>query len=537
LNLHTLRDSVLKRINLYGSYSNAKSNTNLSLTNTKQLDTKSLIKDKPNNHPNLEINGLSHTFLFGSDLFISPKQTISLETNIIHSPFNQNHTLQTYNNLFDTNETHESYVSENHIYDSNQEFYSLLSYRNDFSDKNRMELDYAYNISKSELQNSYFELPDIETTQNLPSNQNTSVLDFNLKHQFNPTYSFEIGYKNALRKYDYEYTSVSHHIETETNKDIRHLLYTYLSYSPDKKVKMKIGLAAEKNTLKSNGQTQDNHSYQPFLNVFYNHSKDLNITLKINSDSEYPYANQINPFVITTDRITREKGNPNLNYSTKYTNAVDFKLFKNKLSIEPFYRYTKNHISRTGQAMSDHFVYTYSNLDRYESYGVRMSTKITLMPKKMFFSLTGAVYTDETEFKAHTNRLTDFTINSNIIYISSKHKTLYALMLKKMNAKTIEAYGHNNTNNDYLGYLIKQPFFKNKMAVTLVYILPVSSGLSYTMEDYFSYHNFTEKSITNVEILKNLLMVNITVNINKGKEVKTIEKKNYKDKKVTKGLF
>ncbi|MBI9064907.1 MAG: TonB-dependent receptor [Marinilabiliaceae bacterium] len=526
-----------KKVNLYGKYSNIKSNTNLLVENNKYLEESSLIKEAITNNPNSERDGFSHTYLLGADVIISPKQTLSLESNIIHSPFENNNTVRTYNNRLNTVEGNEIFTSILTANQSDKKIYSQLSYRNSFSEKNKMEVDYAYNFSESELSNNYREDTGMKSKQALNSKRNTSIFDLNFKHLFNDTYSLEAGYKNTFRTYDYEYSSLIQEDNTETNKDIRNLFYTYFSFTPKSKIKSKIGIAIEQNILTTNNQSNYNHSLQPFLSVYYKFNKKLNVTLKFNSDSDYPYADQVSPFTVTIDRLSSEVGNPNLNYSTKYVSSLDFKLFNNKLSIEPFYSYTNNFISKTGNIMGDHFEYSYSNLDKYESYGMKMSARLTLIPRKMFVKLTGTFYNDKTNTDGYTNKLNDFTINSNVMYLSSKHKTLYALTLKRMNSKKIAAYGYYNNDNDYLGCIIKQPFFKRKMAVTVLYLLPVSSGLDYSMQEYFEYNAFNEQTATNVEMLKNLFMLKISFNLNKGNEIKSVEKKDYKEKKQTKGFF
>lgn len=527
----------IKRVNIYGSFSNTKSNTNLSVENTKQLGKESLLKIPVSDSPNSVRDGFSNNFLLGTDVFFTPKQSLSFEANVVQLPIEKNNTIRIYNNVLNSNDVKETFNSTLFVEQSDIELYTQLAYRLRLSDNNKLELDYAYNVTESEQQNTYSEDVGEEINQNLNSKIDASILDVNLNHQFSNSYSLEFGYKNTYRAYNYDYISLSAGNFSETNKDTRNLFYTYFSYTPNGKIKSKLGLAVEQNVLRTGNQTNYNNSIQPYLSVNYKQSKHLNITLKINSDSEYPFAEQINPYEFTIDRFSSEIGNPALNYSTRYTSSIDFNLFNSTLSIAPYYSYTNNFISKTGELEDGHFRYTYSNLDKLQSLGIKVSTNLTFIPKKMFFNLTASFYNDKSEFNNHTNNIKDFNINSNIMYLSSKHKTLYAVMLKRMNAKSIQAYGYTNNDNDYIGCIIKQPFFKRKMAVTLLYLLPVDSGLDYSMEDYFKYDSFKERTTTNVEMLKNLFMVKVSFSLNKGNEVKSIDKKDYKERKNTKGFF
>ncbi len=528
---------TFKKINIYGSYSNVISNTNLLVTNIKNTDESSFVKEPITNNSNSQRDGFSNTYLIGADAFLTPKQTLSVETNIIQSPFEKNNTTRAYNNILNSTENNEIFASTLAANFSDKDIYSQLSYRNSLSEKNKIELDYGYSVADSKLLNSYIEDTGVELNQEVNTKRRTSIFDLNFKHTFNDMYTFEAGYKNTLRIDKYNYSYSIEDFKTEINKDIRNLFYTYFSFTPKSNVKTKIGFAVEQNILKANNQSNYNNSLQPFLSVFYKFGKNLNVTLKLNSDSDYPYAEQVSPHSVTIDRLSSVVGNPNLNYSTRYVSSLDFKLFKDILSIEPFYNYTNNYISKSGYLEDDHFKYSYSNIDSYESFGLNMSTKLTLIPKKMFFNLTATFFNDKTEFGGYNNSLTDFTLNSNVMYLSPKYKTLYAMILKRMNAKKIEAYGYLNNDNDYLGCIIKQPFFNQKIAVTLLYILPVSLGLNYSMNEYFDNNSFKEQTTTNVSMLKNLLMVKVSFNLNKGNEIKSIEKKDYTEKKMTKGFF
>ncbi len=533
-NITTSLNYTFKKLNVYGSYLHNKSNTNLFVENLKEMENASLHKTAPNQTPNVERDGLAHTFLIGADLFINSNQTLSFESNFINAPPDKNTSVQTYDNEFKSGNSNEVFTSGLNNADSEKAQYYLLSYRNKFSDKNKLELDYASSVIKSKTLNSYFENTQERSKQEIEFKNNSSVFDANFEHSFSNTYALELGYRNTYRRY--RYASLLPNERKEENKDIRHLGYGYLSITPKGKVKSKIGLAFEQNTLKANEQTKNYYSLQPFVNIFYNHSKKLNMTLKLNANSNYPYAEQISPIETTIDRLTSTTGNPKLGFAASYTGSIDFKLFNNRLSIEPYYSRTMDFISKTGRLYNNYYRYTYSNLDKCESAGVRASTRLFLIPRKMFIDCTGSLHFDKTEFEGHSNHINDFTIKSNLMYIS-KHRTLYALMFKRMNAKQIQAYGHYGNDNDYLGFFVRQPLFRQRLNLSLLYILPINKGIEYVMEDYYADNSFKEKNTTDVNILTNLLMLKLTFNLTKGNEVQSIKKKNYKEKKETKGFF
>jgi hypothetical protein len=527
-----------KRFNIYGSYSNVKTNTNLLITKDKWLGNSGLVKESEDGKPNSKADGFSNNFLLGTDIFINSKHSISLETNVIRSPFDRNETNKTYSTtLIGDDGVHDHFVSQLQNNQSSKAAYSLLAYRYNISDRSKLDFDYGFNWIEKEMLNSYWEDNGNPTDQNTEIQQKTSKAEINFKHTFSRKYAVDLGFKNTFRNTNNKQLFLDAAAEGMDIRDIRNALYSYFSYTPKGKLKTKFGLAVEQNSLKVSNRTYNYHSIQPFLNVNYRWSKNLNITLKLNSASVYPYANQVNPFDITVDRITSEKGNQSLSFATNYNTSLDIKLFKNKLSVEPFYNTSENYISQTGSIVNDRFQYTYSNLDRYESVGCNVSTRLTLIPKKMFFNFTGTLYSDNTSFNGYKHRITDFNINSNIMYLSSRYKSLYALMLKRMNSKQIQAYGYYKNDNDYLGFLFKQPFFKKRMALTLLYLLPVSTGLSYSMDEEFEFGAFSENTRTDVSLLKNLFMLKLTFSLNKGNKVNKIKKKDFKEKQPSKGFF
>jgi hypothetical protein len=523
-----------KKVNVYGSYSNSKSNTNIRTSSHVELDGISLNQLTTSDDPNSLRDDFNHSVILGSDIFINPTQSVSFEASMVQSPFDKNKLTRTYNNEYITSDLHESFVSQLSSNNSNHAYYTLLSYRNNGSGKNKLEFDGGYNNFESRQINIYQEIPGAGTDQENSTRREELFLDLNYKRVFNKVYSLELGYKSNYKTSKYNNPEI---LTGEDTKDLRNLGYAYLSITPESKLKVKTGMALERTTLKVSGHSNDYHSLQPFLSLFYQHSSDMSIAFKLNSKSQYPYFNQLNPFEVINSRLTKEVGNLDLRFSTQYTSFLDVRLFKNRLNIEPFYSIIRNYISRTGEVINDQFRYSYSNIDDYKSMGFNIGTKLTLIPKKMFFGCTGTFYHDRTDFNGHSNSVSDVKINSNLIYLSSKHKTLYALILKKMNTKSVTAYGYESNNNDYLACFIKQPFYKRKLTVSLLYLLPVETGLSYTMSERLNDGSFEESTHMNINLLTNLFMVKLSFKLNKGNEVKVLKKKDYKEKKPSKGFI
>jgi len=529
---------TFKKINLYTSYTNNLSNTNLNVESKKRINGNTLIKEPLAKYPNHESKALNHSFLLGSDLFLDSKQALSAEINFKQAPLNNNRLLQSFNNILISNgieNSFESILNTNNYY---EDLYTQISYRNKMSKTNNFEFDYSFNNSKSEMYSSYSEDNQNLAYQFINSKIVSSVLEIYFQHSINENLSIESGYKNTYRTYDHLYQSLAQQNIPENTSDIRNLLFSYINITPDSKIKAKIGLAGEQSRINTKDLQLINNSLQPFLTVNYKKSRNLSVTLKVNSESDYPYSEEIRPLESTIDRFSTIIGNPLLKYSTRYTSSLNLSLFRNKISLEPYYWNTRNAISKTGTEFSDHFQYSYSNLDKYESFGIKLSSILPIIPQKMFFNLSGAVYADKVQYDGNDHELLDFTVNANLTYLTPKHKTLYAIMARRMNAKQIQAYGYKNNSNDYMACLIRQPLFKRRVSVTMLYVLPINIGFNYTMDSYFGFHNsYVETNKTDISVLQNLFMLKLTFNLYDGNEIKLIDKKEYKEKRKTKSIF
>ncbi len=371
----------LKKINIYAGYRYSVKNVNFNTENEKYFNNSSIIQNELTNDPNYQGKVFSYTYIFGTDFFLSEGQTLSFEMNLIHSPLKKNEIITSFNNRYQTEDLITEFSSQQTAKKSTDQYYSQLSYRNNFSEKDHLEIDYCYDYKKMKNLNSYAENLITISNQDISLKQNTSIVDLNFKHHFNDIYLFEFGYKNTIRKNNYLYLTTND--STEINKDFRNLFYSYLSITPQSKMKTKIGFAIEQDKLVVSTQKSFNTSLQPFINIHYNHNKNLNFTLKLNSQSSYPTSDQISPFETTIDRFSSETGNPELTCSTKYTTSLDVCLLGNKVSVEPYYKYINNFISKVGEINDSSFVYSYSNIDKYESYGFKCSTNFNLIPKKL----------------------------------------------------------------------------------------------------------------------------------------------------------
>jgi len=527
-----------KKINIYGIYSNTISNTNLpSIINTNTNGTvlnKKPIDDKPNYHN----NSLSHNVVFGVDVFFNSKHSLSVEATFKNKPFAYNNRKETYLNSFTNNN---SLISKFTSYQNNNNQTNnglgLLAYKWDISKNKKLNIDFGYNISEGQNSYLYYENDTLKTNQTINFNNIYSRLEIDYTQNINNTYSINIGYHNTVKNNDSKYIDISNTTNNNEYAEIRNTIYSYLNINKSEKITSKLGHAIEQNKIYLLIQNHAYYSFQPFLSIFYKKSKTTNFTLKFKSYSDYPTNTQIEPFEIKIDRLTSQIGNPNLSYTTYYKTSVDFNFLRNKLSIEPYYLFTNNFISKTGILDNQQYIYSYSNIDKYESIGLNISFKYPILSKKIFFNFTGTIYNDKIIYNNNKNEFLDFNINSNIMYRYARYNTILALMLKKKNSKQIQTYGYYSNDNDYLAIFIRQAFLKNRLVISTLYILPVSLGFSYELQNIHEHNGFTEYSYKDISVTKNLFMLKLTYNFSKGQDIRYINKKKLIEEEQKKGFF
>jgi hypothetical protein len=526
-----------KKLNIYGIYINSKSNTNLISTSNTQLDSLILDKRLVDSNPNLLINRLSHKAVLGIDVFINSKHNLSIEGTYKNKPLNFNDRIELYvTNLDNSSLGDTNYYSNQNNRERVSDISSILAYRWKMSGSDKLEIDYGFNFSDN--RNDYnYEENELSVSQRVYLEKYYSRFEADYSHIYNKMFTLDLGYHNTIKSNANTYYDSENNSSENKYDENRNTLYTYLNIYMSDKFTSKIGCAVEQNSINTLGLFFKYNSFQPFLSFFYKKSEKTNFRIKLRSYSDYPTNTQIEPFEIVIDRLATKIGNPSLSFTTNYKSSIGCNFLKNKLSIEPYYLYADNYISKTGQHKGNRYMYSYSNVNKYESFGIDVSFKYPIISKKLFWNFTGTFYNDRIVYKDNTNEIYDYTINSNLMYRYLKRNTILALMFKKANSKQIQTYGSYSNNNDYLAVLFRQPFLKNKFIVTMLYVLPVSIGFNYELEDTYVQNNFREYSSKDIKVTQNLFMLKLTYSINKGQDVRSIDKKKLIEEENKKGFF
>ena len=110
-------------------------------------------------------------------------------------------------------------------------------------------------------------------------------------------------------------------------------------------------------------------------------------------------------------------------------------------------------------------------------------------------------------------------------------------MLKKNNVKKVDIYGYDSSGNDFFALFAKKSFYKNKLDILILYGIPINIGLNYNLKDEIINQEYKETQNTDISLLKNLFMFEISYRFSSGKLLKKIRKKDMiEDESIKKSL-
>jgi len=518
-----------KKINVYAMYNNQRGNTNLTREISKTLANKTLLSKSPDaSLSNTHQKNKSQNMSLGIDYFINSNNSISFENSFRSSPMSKNSSAEAYSQTLyiDKEIDNEFNYQFKNIY-SSKNYYSQLSYKGTINESNSIDVDLAYNYLKKNQEYTSSGDDSFYAFQATNAKKKYFNLAVNYKYKLNTSISFETGYT-----YTHKNNSSGSNLAVDVDyNESRNKFYVYSDLSLSETLSSKMGCAYEINKPKAFDLSHTYKSFQPLFTLMYKVNKENNIRLKYIAKSKYPTDVQLNPYLISTDILSNQRGNVLLRPSNLHALSLELNLFNNSLSIEPYYNYDSNYISPMGSIISNSSKYTYSyaNMDKYETLGLNLTYSLSFFKKSLFWNFSAAYWSEQISYKGNSNRINDYSIKSNLMYRHKKYNTIAAILYKKENNKNILAYGYGAEGNDNVAILLKQAFAKNRFDITMLYYLPINTGFDYNMKSEIVNQSFSEYSNTDVSLLKNLFLLKLSYNFNKGTKVKKVYKKKFKE--------
>ncbi len=519
-----------KKINFYAGYSPFRSNF-LVKRNRIQTYSDSTIIDysAPLNTPfNTTYKMLTNKFDLGIDYYLSPKQTFSYEANYNYSPIDQSE--QSSDQLVSTivdNKTINSFPMRTSTQNGSTTFNNSIFYVGKYNNKNELNISYTYSLFKSD---NIIQLIENNITTNQIGHNTKKYSDFNAEYNytFNDKIGLDAGYSNIYSQLNNIFYPNESDLNTKnvfSYQDLRNELYSYISYQPIKKIGFKFGIGAENSILSHDSLKNIYTIYEPYLDIKYSPIKMLDIKFKYRSDGKYPSINQLNPFTSVVDWQTVSKGNPNLKPEKTNKISLKFNVMKGLLSVEPYYNFSKNTIINIlNQQQDGTWLSTYKNAAKRTEKGVKINF-VAPFGKSIFMQNGLKFFKQEISYNGESHFTKNWTMNAQLIYRNKKYNTLVGPFYQRQLFKNLNWQGYNKVGNDLWGFFVQQPFFKQKLNIMLIYVIPINWGIDYSQGSYAKTNSYEEFNNIDLTIMKNMIMFRISYRFSRGKEIKRLNKK------------
>jgi hypothetical protein len=262
----------------------------------------------------------------------------------------------------------------------------------------------------------------------------------------------------------------------------------------------------------------------PHADIEFKPMEILDLIFKYRSSSIYPSIEQANPFTKIIDAGSVKKGNPNLDPAVVHKISFRAEVLQGLISIEPYYHFSENYITGTGFLRNDGiFEYGFDNSGNYEHKGIKGNFTIPF-GKSIFLQTSLDFYKSKIEYAGNTNKIADWSGETNLVYINHKYKTVAGIVYQNNASKVISAQGWSTYDTDMWFAFVQQPFFKEQLNIMVGFMLPVDLGVEYSETTYTQTENYEEKQIADVSIIKKGVLLKISYRLQRGKDVKKTEK-------------
>ncbi len=514
------------KFNIYSKAHTYQSSFNLLSWNLKNMIKDSTtIKQTPiDGDMNTKAKQMYNSITFGTDYTLNPKHSLSFEANYSNQPIAKNNSSEEFE-VVETknNQTINRYNLLNQTKSGSNSTYISLFYDGKIDENNTFKSNITFSNYTEHYYNNSF------VNNNLFRNEDGTNLKNKIKfyleyyHIFNSKHNIQFGYGNSFEdvKNSFEIEKAKNEF---TSTDFRNKFYAYYGFQMNKKFGIKLGSALETSNPKTTLNERNYLIYLPYADIKIKVSDKFDIKLKYRSNSEYPSLAQTNPFESRIDNQSVRIGNPILKPEVTHRLSLETNILSGLAKVEPYYHFSNNYIADIGNMKNDTIMqFTYDNVGKYTNYGVLVNFTVPFS-KKIVWQNDFNFFNTSIEYKNNVNSVNDFTMSSQLLYISEKTGFVGGAKYQKENRKYLTAQGFNRWNNDFWLFFVQQPMFKQRLSVMVAYISPITYGVNLSQGSYFKTEQYTETRTNDISILKNMFVIELSYRFNKGKTVTKKEK-------------
>ena len=484
--------------------------------------------------PNTNILEYGANYIVGFDYRLNPKHSISFEGNVSALPFRtSNNRFENWTEIYSGDSLVSDFAFTTKTNSQTLDTYGSVFYIGEFNERNRLNANFTYSYYQDEYFMLTSQVGDYDRDESGTNNRQYTRLYVEYDHDFSAKVSGQLGYGNTWRELNNDFsvtqTDVASGVEQQFSSDffqgdVRHKLYTNVSWNMSKRWGLRIGAAAENSSPRTQGQQLNYLIYQPMFDLRFVANGKLNMILKYRTSNDYPSLSQINPFTSLMNPRMTSTGNPFLRPYTVHRFSLRVNAWQGLLSLEPYAHYSNNTIVNIGELGVDNiFNFRYENAALYQRNGVKLN-----FSKYFKFSLLVQgnldVYQSKIVSTSRTNELMDWSADVDVIYIFKKTQSLLGLKYQRQLSKAITGLGYERGDVDFWLLFYKQPLFKQQASVMFGYFLPLNFAVGYNQGSYVEADGFELENNNDVSLIKNMFILEFNVRINKGKAVRKKEK-------------
>jgi hypothetical protein len=483
---------------------------------------------------NMQIRNLNNSYTAGVDYYLNPRHTLSFESTVSAFPAKQHFEQNQQVSQFRNDSLIDQYTSRVTNNSDTRDITGTLFYIFKISEATKLNAEFTYDRYDDTYTNTLTQSNSFERNETGSNQKDFTKFYAELSHTINAKSTVMAGYGNTWRNLQNDYSTVTRLLNSSIllndttdfgMTEFRHKLYAYYSLSLNSKLSFKAGAAAEYSRPKTAETDHTYLVYQPYLDFNITLHKMLDVKLKYRAESEYPTISQVTPFTQYLDQYTSQKGNPNLSPDLTHTVSARFRAMQGLLSVEPYIGFSNSRINRVVNPLEGNQIeFLFANVGHYNSRGIKGDLTIPLFKQSFIIKTDFDFFHESITYQERENAITDWTANTQLIYINKKYHSVGGLIYQKGLRKVINAQGYEMGNNDFWLMFIQQPLLKNSLTVMVGYILPVNFLTNYDQGSYTDTGLYTNTSMYDISMLKNMMLVNITYRFNHGKSVRNIEK-------------
>ncbi len=520
-----------KSLNIYSQFWANNNNLNLkqSLVKTYTDGLKTTQFDK-NGAQNLTIQEFSTGGVFGADYQINPKHLVSIEGGYNISPnsiLNEQSIIETEfnSNLLSTQNLYSISHTKTKGYNASAFYIGTYTKDKELKITYRNNGNFATTSSELRVDNLLFE----NETEN---DDFTNSLNLDWSHSLTKKVSYQLGAGSNLgNKTVKNIKSVSNVLSQFKQSEFRNNAFGYATWKISPKLSLKGGIAVENSIMTSTEQKGNFWIYRPHFDLLYKPMKMINFRLKYRANSNYPTLSQLNPKEIYLDNFSVQKGNPALSPSIIHTYSIKINAIQGLVSAEAYVKNSDNYIAPIGVLRADGiFENSFKNIGGFIQKGIKASLTIPF-GESLFWQNSVNIFNSEISYENKTNEFTDWSGESQLIYVNEKHNYFTGILMQKSNIKNINPQGYTQNENDFWAFLIQKSLFKDKGSIMLLYMVPLDFGMDYTLDNSITTSQYSQLSTTNFNLIKNVILLEMNYRFQSGKDIKKV------DRKESKGFF